>query len=65
MRIHRRHLLAVLRAQYQIFGVEHVQHGEQAVAVHFVETASTVNDGLLCGAHLGLNMCLDKFLIAA
>ena len=63
--ISQRHSLPSLERQDEVFGVEHVQHRIDTVAIDQRHIAGSIADSLEDTVHLWCNMCIDKFLIAA
>ena len=59
------YLLTVLQRQDKIFGIEHVEHREDAVAIHLCHISSGLGHGTIYLVHLRMNVSLYKFLISA
>ena len=59
------HGLAALQGQDGVLGVEHVQHGEEAVAGDAVEASIGLGDGFVEGRELRLDVGFDELLVAA
>ena len=63
--VHYGHGLSVVERQYEVASVEHVEHGEDAVAVDFRHVAGSLGYGRHGFLHLGADVSLYHFLVAA
>ena len=65
IRVLQRHGAVVLQGQDKVFCIEHVEHGEDGVAVDLSHVTAGLSDGRHHLLHLRSDVCLDHLLITA
>ena len=65
IRILNRHGLVALQRQDEVLGIEHIQHGPDGIAGYLRHVAAGLANGIDGLLHLGSNVSLDEFLVAA